>query len=272
MGIKFREGFFRRAENNIVINGFGGFHVWFPGCDDVIKNNIWVSDQPYQFIRANPKFAKEIDYNLFFNPFGGILITGVGEAMTFKEWQNHGLDQHSVVGDPLFVDPENGDFTVKPDSPALKLGFKNFEMGNWGVTKPDFKEIVATVERDYNYRRDYNRAFVGSKQNPRNTGKFKWMGAVVKNLAGEAEQSAAGLTEETGVLVLISSKDRDAKNAKIETGAVILEVNGIRVHTIENLKTLAGKYKNQVVNLKISKGKIFETTLVLKENWEPKKI
>ena len=272
MGIKFREGFFRRAENNIIVNGFGGFHVWFPGCDDVIRNNIWVSDQPYQYIRANPKFAKEIDYNLFYNPFGGVLITGVGEPMNFKDWQNFGLDQNSIFADPLFVDPENGDFTVKPESPALKLGFKNFEMVNWGVTKSSFKSIVEGVERDYNYSRDFKRAFVGSDNNPRNTGKYKWMGAVVKNLAGEAEQSAAGLTEETGVLILISSKDRNAKKAKIESGAVILEINGNKIHTIENLKTFSKKYKYQKVKLKISKGKIFETKMTLSDNWSVDKI
>jgi len=38
----------------------------------------------------------------------------------------------------MFVGPENGDYRVKPESPALKLGFENFISGA-GLT-PDFPE------------------------------------------------------------------------------------------------------------------------------------
>jgi len=34
------------------------------------------------------------------------------------------FDLHSKIGDPRFVDPENGDFSLKPNSPAFELGFK----------------------------------------------------------------------------------------------------------------------------------------------------
>ena len=49
------------------------------------------------------------------------------------------VDKHRVGVDRMFVDLENEDFRVKPDSPALELGFKNFDM-NWGITD-EFPEM-----------------------------------------------------------------------------------------------------------------------------------
>jgi hypothetical protein len=48
------------------------------------------------------------------------------------------------VGDPLFVDPAHGDLRVKDGSPALKLGFRNFPMDQFGVRRPELKAIVKT--------------------------------------------------------------------------------------------------------------------------------
>jgi parallel beta-helix repeat protein len=48
----------------------------------------------------------------------------VEPATEWEAWQMAGADTHSVVADPLFVDVEHGDFALKPDSPAVKLGFK----------------------------------------------------------------------------------------------------------------------------------------------------
>jgi len=39
-------------------------------------------------------------------------------------WTAAGQDRRSLVGDPLFVDPDNDDYRLRPDSPAWKLGFQ----------------------------------------------------------------------------------------------------------------------------------------------------
>jgi parallel beta-helix repeat protein len=56
----------------------------------------------------------------------------VEPAPEWEAWQMAGADAHSVVADPLFVDPEHGNFTLKPQSPALKLGFEPIPFGKIG--------------------------------------------------------------------------------------------------------------------------------------------
>ena len=62
---------------------------------------------------------------------GHISRPGVGHD-TFADWQELGLDRHSLNEDPLFVDPDNGDFALRPDSPAFKLGFKPIDVSEVG--------------------------------------------------------------------------------------------------------------------------------------------
>ena len=240
MGVKLREGFFRRVENNIIINGFGGFHVWIPGCDDVIARNIFVSDEPYQFIRVNPEYAKEFDYNLFYDQGRTPVVTGLGDPMPLDKWQARGFDKHSLIADPQFVDPQRGDYRVKPQSAALKLGFKNFAMNQFGVVKPEFQTEVGKVSRK----------FAPAKTEPTQVGKRSaenslWLGATVKNLIGEAEKSAAGIGQETGVLIMKAPQDSPARKAGFKVGDVIIKWDNYKVHSLDDLtsfsKTLTQK-------------------------------
>jgi hypothetical protein len=45
-----------------------------------------------------------------------------------------GIEQNSRVSDPMFVDPENGDFRLKEGSPALELGFVEIDCSKIGPT------------------------------------------------------------------------------------------------------------------------------------------
>jgi parallel beta-helix repeat protein len=66
------------------------------------------------------------DYNVIYNTGFPLLIpyTKAPVDRQWQAWQDKGLDQHSLIADPLFVDVKKGDFHLSPDSPALKMGFK----------------------------------------------------------------------------------------------------------------------------------------------------
>ncbi|HEY2469538.1 MAG TPA: right-handed parallel beta-helix repeat-containing protein [Terracidiphilus sp.] len=87
---------------------------------------------------------REIDYNCVFLSQGSLItiasLRAEGEfnaatLCTLAEWQKLGFDQHSVFSDPLIADPANLDFKLLENSPALKLGFKNFPLHQWGPAK-----------------------------------------------------------------------------------------------------------------------------------------
>ena len=58
-----------------------------------------------------------------------------------------GLDARTEFADPRFVDQENHDYRLKPDSPALALGFQEIDTSQIGL-KEDFpyKETATTID------------------------------------------------------------------------------------------------------------------------------
>lgn len=77
------------------------------------------------------------DYNLYWDVSAGPIRF---LTHSFDEWKAKGLDGSSVVADPLFVDAEGGDFSLKPESPALKLGFRPIDVSGVGPRRVDGQE------------------------------------------------------------------------------------------------------------------------------------
>ena len=61
-------------------------------------------------------------------------------GMTFEEWKRRGLEVGGVLADPLFVDAQNHDFRLKPESPALALGFREWDLSAAGRRKQNSKK------------------------------------------------------------------------------------------------------------------------------------
>lgn len=119
-GVKLREGFYRTVRNNIFVNGGGHFHVSYAENADVIEKNIFVTDDPYDFIQSDPSTSKTVyDDNLFWN--NGRQVADITDA-----WRARGLDTRSVIADPLFegatpfADPAKLDYTLKAGSPRWR--------------------------------------------------------------------------------------------------------------------------------------------------------
>lgn len=98
-------------ERNIVVHDrgellHGSWYNWEPGTLEMRQNLYWRLDgKPPQFLDTD--------------------LAG---------WQKRsGRDEGSIVADPLFIDAAKRDFRLKPESPALKLGFKPFDFTQAGV-------------------------------------------------------------------------------------------------------------------------------------------
>jgi len=121
-------------------------HVFLGGCDNVtIVSNVFYHDEgrtnPYVQLRHADMNAKmQIDHNLY-TPApkmkigyiqlasGGRKITKV-LAETLDAWQTEsGHDRHSLCADPMLVNPAEGDFRLKPGSPALGAGAGGVNIG-----------------------------------------------------------------------------------------------------------------------------------------------
>jgi len=121
--------------NNIF--AFSGWHAawrytWVREPSSVVERNIFYLTQGDLFHSDGGArdFKSTWDHNLYWRTDD--------EEMLFydhslQEWQDKGLGAHSLVADPRFVAPEQYDFRLRPDSPALKLGFKPIDASQAGL-------------------------------------------------------------------------------------------------------------------------------------------
>ena len=95
-----------------------------------IERNIFYSTRRGDNICQGDKYLPrcEVARNLYFNAadaeWGSRYLTSGSKLDP---------EQKSLVADPLFVDPESGDFRLKPGSPALTLGFEPIDRSVIGL-------------------------------------------------------------------------------------------------------------------------------------------
>lgn len=235
-GLKLREGFHRTVENNIMINNSFHPHVWFPNSGDVFVRNIVSAG--YFPIRVND-WGKEVDYNIF------------PDEVSLDEARKNGTDQHSVCGEVKYIDPEHGDFRVQEGSVAFSVGFKNFDMDQFGVVSPELKVLAKPVPIPALIRLNGN-----------DDGVQEIMGMKVKNITTLGERSAAGLSDASGVWVMEVPGDSPA-GGLLRPDDVILQINRSPVKNVRDMREALIKVRSKVI-ITISRNQIEQEVTVLR--------
>ena len=154
------------VESNLVYNTLsGGLMFNNGGHQHMIQNNIFalsVNHALWPYFEKRPnRFRRNIVYlteGALFIPYGESSLKErlasqqpLGEwdcnlywhtrgadqlhfyRPSFAQWQELGLDRHSLIADPQFVNPQAADFHLRPDSPATRIGFSPIDIGQVGL-------------------------------------------------------------------------------------------------------------------------------------------
>ncbi len=138
-------------ENNIMVDGLSSQVCFSNSLSEFKKIKSDMSGN--RFVRnivsyGNPearlfavggwteRMMAESDYNLF-HAHGHVpvirTLPGCKPADSFSKWKSFGYEKHSLLADPQFVDAANGDYRLRDDSPAWKLGFKRIPVEKIGL-------------------------------------------------------------------------------------------------------------------------------------------
>ncbi|MEI6049171.1 MAG: right-handed parallel beta-helix repeat-containing protein [Bacteroidota bacterium] len=165
-GLYTDEGSFGIVEENNLVYACknSGFHQHY-GKENIIRNNIFALNIRAQLQATRIEEHRSISFtnNIIYFDNGNLLSSNwhkfnllsdyncywdtrtkdVGFAdKSFSDWQKSGKDIHSIIADPLFVNPAAFDFHLKNLSVAKKIKFVPFDYSKAGVYgSDDWKQL-----------------------------------------------------------------------------------------------------------------------------------
>lgn len=133
-GICVHGGAGNQIENNIFVDGYEE-QIRLQPRDDYMRRNtfqrniVCYSRPEARLVSSwNPRtdLFDVWDHNLYWLRAADLtaLETPITPQGPWAKWLAAGFDEHSQVADPLFVDPDHDDYRLRPESPALALGFE----------------------------------------------------------------------------------------------------------------------------------------------------
>jgi len=129
------------------------YDEWIQMAGNKFLRNICYYSDPdaalYQQ-RGLPYDKTESDYNLIYH-FGHPLVVGLRKVppeKQWEEWKKLGFEKHSLVADPMFVNPRKDDYRLKRRSPAFKLGIKPIPVEKIGPYKDPLRASWPIVEAE----------------------------------------------------------------------------------------------------------------------------
>lgn len=175
-------GDYHYVYNNIFIDGGVPF-LWdnMMFNKDFIYSNIFYYTTPIgDFMLwgiASTLLPRQIDKNLYYAPNTTNYVVGWNNAvLSLTSWQKEQvMDVNSLFGeDPQFFNVQEFNFTVKPTSPAFKIGFHNFRYGNQGPVGRFGSPYVRNARlneslRHYEFTPTTNKNIVSTKNS-----KWRW--------------------------------------------------------------------------------------------------
>ena len=206
-GLKLREGKNRLVSNNVIVNNSLHVHVWYAKSGDVFTRNIVC--QPYQKIGVEEldRLGWQMDANFF-----------ACSESDMRQNEKQGCDTGSLCGNPLFVDPAQGDYRVQAASDALRLGFSNFRMDDFGVVSPRLKAMARVPEMPiYEYV-----AAATSEERPT----YRWNDIVLDRVEGDALSAYGVDLSIVGLAVVSLGDDGIEEKCGLRKRDLIIAVNG----------------------------------------------
>ncbi|MBN1671253.1 MAG: right-handed parallel beta-helix repeat-containing protein [Kiritimatiellae bacterium] len=113
--------------------------------DNVVRRNIFLQEGVLYSFNRVPTDRFTCDQNLIWRGGKEVQVAGRaynpkgGGVTSLSEWQKLGFDTHSLVAEPGFVDLENDDYRLRPDSPAWTLGFKPIPFDKIGLVIDEYR-------------------------------------------------------------------------------------------------------------------------------------
>lgn len=115
-------GSYNVVRNNIFASANGGVQItrYEDHPTVLLEQNIILTDHAPAYHLNEGIQSLQSSCNLFWDRSSPVQMVD----QSIEKLEKSGKDAGSIVADPLFRNAEEYDFTLRPDSPALKLGFK----------------------------------------------------------------------------------------------------------------------------------------------------